>query len=165
DLLLAIYLSGPRAQTQSAMAKDLGLSQAEISYATKRLRLAQLVMQSSADVILPHLIEFSVHCARYNYPAVIGKEVRGIPTATLVEPLKDQVISSEGQVAWPSGQGTIRAQSLEPIHPSAPHAALANPRMYRLLSLLDGIRVGKNRLRQIATDLLVAELRAPRTEA
>lgn len=141
------------------MAKELGLSQAEISYAIKRLRMAELVMQSSNDVILPHLIEFSVHGVRYNYPAVIGKAARGIPTASLVEPLKSQVISSEGELAWPSGQGTVRAQSLDPIHPSAPHAALANPRMYRLLSLLDGIRVGKNRMRQIATDLLVAELR------
>jgi hypothetical protein len=160
DVLLAFHLTGPHGPTQRAIGQALGISQAEVSLAIGRLQVAQLVVHGSRTVVMPNLIEFLVHGARYMFPPLVGGLKRGVPTAALVQPLKGKVGGATGSLVWPHAKGSQRAQSLEPIHKAAPDAALHDPRMYRLLALLDGIRIGGARMRQIAAEHLTAELRS-----
>jgi len=160
DVVLALYLSGAGPQTQSQVGSVLGLSQSEVSYALRRLQDAQLLLQDARSVVVPHLIEFCIHGVKYAYSPVVGRRRRGIPTAALAPPLKGKVMGEESELVWPSGEGTARAASLEPLHPCAIVASQANPHLHELLALLDGIRVGKSRMRQLAEAELIKRLRA-----
>ncbi len=158
DLLLAFHLAGASGETQTEMAAMLGLSQGEVNGALRRLQAAQLVTQGSRKVIRPNLIEFALHGARYAFPPVSGGTAGGVPTGTLASPLAEEVNAPECAFVWRYADGQVRAATLSPIYPSAPFAALKNPAMHRKLALLDGIRTGGVRVRQISVELLRKEL-------
>jgi hypothetical protein len=44
----------------------------------------------------------------------------------------------------------VRGITFEPLHKTVPQAALKDPVLYELLALIDGLRDGKVRARQIA---------------
>jgi hypothetical protein len=158
DLVLAFHLTGLPARTQAEMAQALGLSQPEISNGLRRLRKSHLLLADSRNPVLPNLIEFCAHGVRYAFAAEPGRAKRGIPTAALAAPLKGRVRGAEGALVWPAAKGTERATSVAPLHSCVFHAATQDPRLHRLLALLDGIRVGHSRLRQLSLELLTAEL-------
>lgn len=158
DLVLALHLSGSPARTQAEIGQALGLSQAEISNGLQRLRRSHLLVPDSRIPNLPNLIEFCAHGARYAFAAEPGPAKRGIPTAALAAPLKGRVGGAEGELVWPAARGTERATSISPLHSCVVHAVTRDPRLHRLLALLDGIRVGHSRLRQLSVELLSAEL-------
>jgi hypothetical protein len=158
DLVLAFHLSGTPARTQAEMSKVLGLSQPEISNGLKRLQKSHLLLANSRKPVLPNLIEFCAHGVRYAFAAEEGRAKRGIPTAALAAPLKGKVGGADGALVWPAPSGTERATSLAPLHSCVIHAVTQDARLHRLLALLDGIRVGKSRLRQLSLELLTAEL-------
>jgi hypothetical protein len=51
---------------------------------------------------------------------------------------------------WPDDDGTVRGVGLAPICASAPGAARNHEGLYRLLALVDALRVGAARDRQLA---------------
>jgi len=57
-------------------------------------------------------------------------------------------------IVWPDPKGETLGQSLEPLYAGAPAAALASPDLHEILSLLDALRLGSTRAR----DLALAEL-------
>ena len=61
---------------------------------------------------------------------------------------------------WPDGLGEKRGVALDPIHPSIPKALRENPDplFYDLLVLVDAIRTGRPRERNLAADLLKEKL-------
>lgn len=158
DLILALYLVDSQPVTQGEIASALGLSQAEISNALKRLQASRLLLRDARSVIAPHLLEFCVHGVKYAYPPVIGRRQGGVPTAALVAPLLGHVSGEEGDLVWPDPQGSARGSSLIPLHSCAPHAARNVVKLHELLALLDGIRVGKSRMRQLAEAALQQRL-------
>lgn len=158
DLLLAFHLAAVPSETQTAMAAMLGLSQGEVNGALRRLQAAQLVTQGSRRVIRPNLIEFAVHGARYAFPPVSGGVAGGVPTGSLALPLAGEVNAPECAFVWKYADGQVRAATLSPIYPSAPFAASKSPAIHRKLALLDGIRTGGARVRQISAELLRKEL-------
>ena len=158
DVVLALYLAGAPPQTQSQLGRVLGLSQAEINNALRRLRAARLLLEDARSVIVPNLLEFCLHGVKYAYAPVVGRARRGIPTAGLASPLKGKVLGEEGELVWPSAEGTVRAASLEPLHPCVIVASQSDARLHELLALVDGIRVGKSRMRQLAERALIERL-------
>lgn len=158
DVVLALYLTGAQPRTQGEIAGVIGLSQAEISNALKRLQAARLLLHDARGVIVPNLLEFCIHGVKYAYAPVVGRRRRGVPTAALVAPLRGHVSGEEGELVWPDSAGSVRAQSLEPIHPCVPHAAQQDARLHELMALVDGIRVGKSRMRKLAEEKLAARL-------
>ncbi len=160
DLLIAFHLAGTPKKTLAEMGLALGMSVGEVHKAVGRLQMSQLLLHGSRTVHLPHLIEFAVHGARFAFPPVYGGKARGIPTAQSVAPLNEHLVAPapEEALVWKHPEGTLRAQTLDPIYPSALQAALADPELYRKLAILDGIRVGSARVREISKDLMVKEL-------
>ena len=148
------------ARTQGEMAEQLGLSQPEISNALRRLKASQLVLQDAREPNIPNLLEFCEHGVRYAFAVQAGGPKRGLPTGSLASPLKEKLSGDEGALVWASPDGPARAPSLEPLHPCVLHAAQRDAKLYRMLSLLDGIRVGRNRMRKVAAELLAQEFAA-----
>ena len=60
---------------------------------------------------------------------------------------------------WPDPEGKVRGQSLLPLYPRVPLAARDDPRLYELLALFDGLRIGQARERDLAARLLGERLR------
>ena len=55
--------------------------------------------------------------------------------------------------------GTGSGTTLEPLHKIAPAAAAKDPALYEILALIDALRDGRSRERQIAERELAARLR------
>ena len=66
--------------------------------------------------------------------------------------------SSEPVPVWPDPQGELRGASFTPLYKSVPKAARADPQLYELLVLVDAIRGGRAREREIAIKELTNRL-------
>jgi hypothetical protein len=155
---LKIAIVGGSKRTFFSLAKDLALSASEVHASTKRCEQAGVVTTGHGDglqVNKPALKEFLVHGARYAFPAVLGPMTRGMPTASAGPTLSKLLVASpEGPLVWPFAQGEARGPSLSPLYPKVPEAAGRDPDLYDLLALLDAIRAGGARDREIASSEL-----------
>jgi hypothetical protein len=110
----------------------------------------------SADRRAPRktsLIDFLLKGVPYAFPAELGPETRGVPTAHAAPPL-DADFSSSDALVWPFVDGKRRGASVEPLFEGAPMLAQSNQALYELLALVDALRVGQARERELATKLL-----------
>lgn len=161
DLLVLLKLGGGAigvVHTYDGLGASVGLSASQVHRSVQRARAARLMNDSALSresVSLPNLRDFLVFGARYAFPAVSGSVVRGMPTAHAAEPLRSLIVQSDDlPPVWPTPEGVSRGVALTPIHSSVPFAANSDPRLYELLSLLDAIRAGTVREREIAIEIL-----------
>jgi hypothetical protein len=75
-------------------------------------------------------------------------------------PLLAEFISfgKENIPVWPDALGEKLGYGVEPLHPSAPKAARRDGRLYEVLALIDALRDGRTRERQIAEDELLKRI-------
>lgn len=155
DILVVLKLValGLRPWSYAWLAGNLGMSPSQLHSAVRRALAAQLAVKKG-DVITPHirnLEEFLVHGLRYVFVAEIGRLTRGIPTAYAAPPLdKHFPESAEPPPVWPDPEGTVRGLAFSPLYKLAPQAARSDPALYELLALLDAIRGGRARERDLA---------------
>ncbi len=127
----------------------MGLSQSEVSEAVARCIYAGLLAPNGKIGMKMALLELLQYGLRYVFAQKPGPVVRGIPTSHSVSPLKEQIQSTEEYVC-PYGKGKVRGHSIVPLYPSVPEAALKDVKLYELLALVDALRVGRAREREIA---------------
>jgi hypothetical protein len=109
------------------------------------------------------LEEFLIHGLKYAFPPERGELTRGVPTGYAAEPLKGRIAAgSEPPPVWPSPHGKTRGYSFAPLYKTVPQAALQDPYLYEVLALVDAMRDGRSRERQIAEEELKARLHSPR---
>jgi len=94
---------------------------------------------------------------KYFFPVQLGTYTRGIATsyaAPIFE--KDLLIGDDPIPVWPHGEGDRRGVALEPLYRSVPNSVVQypDPLFYKLLVLIDAIRSGRARERNIAIKLL-----------
>lgn len=151
--MLKLVALGQRPWSYAWLAVNLGMSPSQLHSAVRRALAAQLAVKKE-DVITPHirnLEEFLVHGLRYVFVAEIGRLTRGIPTAYAAPPLdKHFPESAEPPPVWPDPQGTVRGLAFSPLYKLAPQAARSDPALYELLALVDAIRGGRARERDLA---------------
>lgn len=170
DVVVALKLFGyPSGRPPiSIVASDLALSPSEVHGAIQRLRSSGL-LHGPALKDKPNisgLEEFLVHGLKYAFPAEHGEVTRGIPTSYAAEPLKSEIaISSDLPPVWPWRDGETRGVALEPLYKNVPHAALRDPALYELLALVDAIRDGRARERNLAERDLVRRLKSTHGES
>jgi len=164
DVLIAlkVAVSGHRKFTYASLASELGMSSSQIYAGVKRAQSARLVTAAAAEgisPIRPALQEFVIHGLRYAFPATTGTVTRGVPTAFAAPPL-EALIAQEGQVlpVWPHPTGEVRGYALYPLYPSIPDACAKDSKLYEVLSLIDALRIGAARERELAVDFLKARL-------
>jgi hypothetical protein len=136
------------------------LSVSEVHYALRRLAEARLLRAGERQVNRHAMEEFLIHGVKYAFPPVRGGMARGIPTAYAAPPLCDLFMASDdGDIpVWPHASGTMRGSGFSPLYPAAPAAALADPKFYELLALIDAIR-GDARARERAAAAEILRVR------
>ena len=136
----------------AVVAKEIGMSAAEFHAAVQRLAHAGLIEQESRKPRGKPVEEFLFHGVPYAFPATQGAPTRGVPTSHMAAPLKALVAASPEPLGpvWPDGEGKVRGYAIDPLHPSAPSAAMADPAFHDILALIDALRDGRMRERQLA---------------
>jgi hypothetical protein len=135
------------------MANDLHLYPSEVYASIKRARASHLVQGPELKDRLNRsaLLEFLLHGVRYAFPAERGAMTRGVPTRYAASPLKQSIEQGkEPPPVWPHADGSVRGYSYAPLHKNVPRAALADPQLYELLVLVDALRDGRARERELA---------------
>lgn len=145
----------------NSLAVDLGMSPAEVHAAAKRALLAQLAVKRS-DKLFPHirnLEEFLIHGLRFVFVPERGGVTRGLPTLAAAAPLVSAFAAdSEAPSVWPDPEGEVRGASLSPLYRSVPIAARLDSVLYEWLVLVDAVRAGRARERNIAMDMIKQRL-------
>lgn len=160
-LVLAKLVSyGGKRPSMAQVAADLGLSPSQVHASLKRLERSRLIAPSTSEPQLRAVEEFLVHGVKYAFPAFRGQVTRGMPTAYAAPPLSEEIAAGNDlPPVWPDAEGEVRGLTLEPLHKAAPKAARRDPILYELLALIDALRDGRVRERQLADRELVARLR------
>jgi hypothetical protein len=161
DVLIALKLAlVPRSLwTYENLAKDLAMSPSEVHGGVRRLTESRL-LTPDRQVVRESLLEFLVHGLRFSFPPKMGVKTRGVPTAHAAAPLASLIEpSGDDPPVWPSADGAVRGQSFAPLYRSVPVAAGRDPALYEVLALVDAIRGGRARERELAAKLLRERLR------
>ncbi len=148
-ILMKIMTYGENSWSQIQMADNLFMSQSEISQSLARSKYAGLLHADGKSIYLISLMEFLQYGIKYVFPQTPGAIVRGVPTAHSAPPL-DSIIQSEEKYVWPSGKGTARGYSIIPLFPSVVDAVKLDTALYELLALVDSLRVGRAREKELA---------------
>lgn len=157
-VLLKMVVIGSQSWSYAILAVDLGLSPSQVHSALKRALAAKLAIRQG-DKIVPHfrnLEEFLIHGLKYVFWAEQGEMTRGMPTAYAAPPLAELLVSSaaEPPPVWPDPNGEVRGFAFQPLHKLAPKAARSDKNFYELLTLVDAVRSGRAREREMATKTL-----------
>lgn len=156
-VLLGLHLMRHEKFTFAALARRVGLSTGEVHASVHRAalsRLALLLPQSAPAVIGAALREFLIHGLRYAFPAVQGGVSRGMLTGLQATSASAAVAEEALPPVWATAQGSQRGYAIAPLYPAAPAACRDDPQLHELLALVDAIRVGSAREREIAVELL-----------
>lgn len=165
DVVVVVKLLGYRdfKPPLAQISAELALSPSEVHNALRRLRASRLIHSArlANAPILESIREFLVHGFKYAFPAKRGELTRGMPTGYAAEPLKSLLVATdEPPPVWPYAEGTLRGIEFRPLYAKVPLAAAQDDQLYEILALLDAIRDGRARERNIAERELTARLGA-----
>ena len=152
-ILLKIILMGKEEWQYQDIARALYISGAEVNASLNRSKIAGLIDFNRKRVNKLALLEFLEHGLQYVFPVQLGALSKGIPTAHSHPSLKNKIIS-ETIFVWPDINGTEIGQSIEPLFNNQVKATKEDPVLYEILSLIEMLRVGKNRERNVALNQL-----------
>jgi len=153
------------ALSQNQLAALLCMSPSEINAGIKRLVVSELLGPTLRDdqkhkiVFLP-IKEACLEClptVKYFFPAQLGSYTRGIPTAYAAPLFKKLIVPGKDPIpVWPHADGDHRGLCVEPLYRSVPESIIKypDPLFYDLLVLVDTIRIGRAREKNIAIKLL-----------
>jgi hypothetical protein len=144
------------------LAVELGMSPAEVHAAAKRTVAARLAIRDDQKIRpdIRNLEEFLSHGIQYVFVPDRGGISRGMPTAHASEYMGQHFVpDQELPPVWPDPQGDVRGESFSPLYKSVPVAAKNDPNLYALLALVDAIRGGRVRERDIAQKELKRRLK------
>ena len=150
---------GRTAWTYPELASALQMSASEAHAAVKRATRSGLVDGVSRTARRSALLEFLLHGVRYLIPPVWTGVTRGVPTSWAAPPLNASIIADELPPVWPHPEGTTRGQGLVPVYRSVPDAALKDPGLHEWLALVDAIRSGRARERELAARIIRERLK------
>ncbi len=163
DFVLAIKIAVNRSQDflLAQLASEFEVSLSTIHAALSRAESARLLSRSAGSLraLRPALQEFAIYGLKYAFPAVIGRASRGLPTAVGAPVLAKHFEATEGPVpVWAHPEGNTYGFEVIPLHPSVPKVALKDKGLYDVLALVDALRVGAAREREISLNELKAQL-------
>lgn len=133
------------------LSESLWLSRGEVSKSLKRLSSLLLISLAENEsgrrynLLRKNMEEFLVSGIRYVFQAEKGGLARGMPTGWSAPVIKSEIIPPEMPMVWAVTGGDVMGESVEPLYPGAIRAAQIDNTLYRLLALIDVIRLGKPR--------------------
>jgi hypothetical protein len=139
--------------TYQELADSLFMSASEVHAGIKRAIAALLMDQYRMVPQKKALEEFIVHGIQYAFPPLRGDITRGMPTAYAAPPLSRYFqLGEELPPVWPDPLGRARGYEFSPLYKSAAKAASLDSMLYELLALIDAIRDGRAREKEIAVE-------------
>jgi hypothetical protein len=142
------------------VAGDVALSPSQVHASLKRLERSRLVDAQTGRPLLKAVEEFLIHGVKYAFPAQRGEATRGMPTAYAAPPLSDHIVDNgDLPPVWPDSEGDVRGVTFEPLHKAALKGSRRDPVLHELLALVDALRDGRVRERQLAEKELSTRLR------
>lgn len=153
-VLLKLLLWDERSPWSFAkLATELGMSASEVHGAIKRAEHSHLYAPLTKRPKRAALREFVLFGLPYVFPGNLSttRKSKGMPTAHSAAPLNKEVVSAPAdQWIWPTKKGKVLGMEFTPLYRSAPVAAGKDSRLYEILSLIDSLRGGKARERELA---------------
>jgi hypothetical protein len=167
-VVLKLLASGPQKWTYVKLGKELSMSPSQVFRSVDRAGTAHLLDPSAlppppnpittrvhqALYSRPNrgnLKEFLVHGVKYAFPVQRGGLTRGLPTADAAPPLSHQLAQNFlAKPVWPYAEGAVVGAEFSPLYKNVPMAAMRDEKLYELLALVDAIREGRVREREIA---------------
>jgi hypothetical protein len=157
-----LHLHWPQAQ----LAMHLCVSVSVINASLKRLVAVGLVQLGHAGKLYHPVIgnceELLISGIKYIFPVKLGEITSGIKTSYAAPIMQNQIISSNDPIpVWAYAAGDQRGMSLEPLYPSVPKSIslFPDPEFYDLLCLIDAMRHGRVRERNLALKILKEKLK------
>lgn len=144
--------------TYQNLSLELGMSASEVHASMRRAGDSRLVDMRERSVNRKNLLEFLLHGVRFSFPAKRSGVTRGVPTSYAAPPLEKAFSRGDLPPVWPHPEGSVRGEGLEPLYRSVPEAALKNPQLHEWLALVDAVRAGRARERQMAGKELTKRL-------
>ena len=159
-VLIGAIASRERKGSLRDLASRLAVDHTVVHRSLKNAEAAGLYRADERRVNLASFEDLAVHAARFIAPAPLGAVTRGVPAAWAAKPISEQIRQSKSELppVWPTADGKVRGQALRPLHPSAVKAA-KDRRSARLLAIVDSLRAGDVRVRDVASSALAKELR------
>jgi hypothetical protein len=148
--LVSIY---PHEWAYNTLAVELSMSPSEVHAAVKRSVKAGLANQGASQIKpnFSRLEEFLVYGIRYVFVPDRGELTRGMPTTFAAKPLLGKIVMpDEPAPVWPNAEGPERGQAFSPLYRSVPKAARKDAVLYEYLVIVDAIRGGRARERELA---------------
>lgn len=140
--------------TVRSLARELRVPPASLHRSLARLGETPAYDATRGRINVSATMELFEHALPFVAPASLGAPTRGVPTAWAVLPLSDAIGAVGDPPVWPSSAGEVRGRAVQPLHPAAISLATSDPWMYEMLALVDGVRVGDARVREVAKELL-----------
>src|SRR5476649_2754979 len=156
DVPVAIYMALFANKSFSDVAHYLDISPSSAFRGANRLIYSGLAREVEGErrINVEALLEFLLHGVRYAFPARKGMPKRGIATAHAAPMLRHDLDTGTDPVVWPYARGNVVGAALQPLIPSAPELPVRCPPVYDLLTLIDALRIGNARDREVASQLL-----------
>ena len=144
----------------AVLGLQLGMSPSMVHSAVSRARKEGLLHPLENSPLNIALAEFLVHGVRYVFPAELGSPTRGMPTSYAAPPLSNELSSPSDELVpvWPDPDGTMRGSALKPLYHSVPKAAREDSKLYEWLALVDALRAGRARERELAAKIICSRL-------
>lgn len=152
-IILKIALHENKPWKQLSLANSLFISQSEISESIYRSKYARLLVNQGKQVNRRALLDLLQFGVPYVFPQQPGEVVRGVPTSHSAAPLSEHIMSNEHYV-WPYAKGQLRGHSIQPLFPTVVQAVQVDPELHELLALVDALRVGRARERNLSIEIL-----------
>ena len=155
DVVVAIkfFIAKHQQMTFAKLALELCLSTSEVHGAYKRAEMAGLMnnVNGAPTANRQALSEFLVHGVKYAFPASTGAPTRGMLTGLAASPIKSLFPTAlNAPYVWPDVHGADQGISLLPLYPAIPQAARQDALLYEILALVDMVRAGAAREREMA---------------
>lgn len=160
-LKLCGYLSDCR-PSYSVMSSELEMSASEVHSAVKRLCQSRLIhgAELNEKPNLTAVEEFLIHGVKYAFPAERKSLTRGMPTSYAAEPLSRLINPGNEPIpVWADPSGKTRGIEIVPLYKTVPAAAKRDSKLYERLALIDALRDGRARERNLAEQELKKSLR------
>jgi len=150
---------------QNQLATHLCMSASEVHAGIKRLILSgllgEVLKENNNEIIFLPINSACEEClisgVRYFFPIQLGTYTRGIATSYAAPIFKKHILLGDDPApVWPHAKGEQRGLALTPLYRSVPESIISYPDelFYELLILVDAIRSGRVRERNIAIKLL-----------
>lgn len=152
---------------QNKLALHLCYSVSAVNPGIKRLKQSNLLRSrlegNLYQPVLAACEEFLISAVKYIYPGELGGYTRGIPTCYAAPVFGGEIMEgNDGIPVWPHEEGKQRGLALKPLYHNIPKSITEFPdqAFYDLLALIDALRFGRARERNMAEKILGGKLHA-----